>query len=121
MRRTITNQTWERMKTAYASGIGLRELTRNAGVLEGTVLSRAKRERWTQQIQSAKALVKREDALTANSSEAAAMTLQERAKHHLQRMTGISERGIDHVETMDGPEIRETYASAANKILPRKH
>jgi len=93
------------MKTAYASGIGLRELARNAGVPEGTVLSRAKRERWTQQIQSAKALVKREDALAANPSEAAAMTLQERAERHLQRMAGISKRGVDHVETMDGPEI----------------
>jgi hypothetical protein len=105
MSRTITNQTWEQMKTAYASGIGLRELARNAGVPEGTVLSRAKRERWTQQIQSAKALAKREDALAANPSEAAAMTLQERAERHLQRMAGISKRGVDHVETMDGPEI----------------
>ena len=93
------------MKTAYASGIGLRELARNAGVPEGTVLSRAKRERSTQKIQSAKALVKREDALAANPSEAAAMTLQERAERHLQRMAGISERSVDHVETMDGPEI----------------
>jgi hypothetical protein len=121
MRRTITNQTWEQMKTAYASGIGVREPARNAVVPERTVLSRAKRECWTQQIQSAKALVKREDALAANPSEAAAMTLQKRAEHHLQRMAGISERGADHVETIDGPEIRETYARAANKILPRKH
>jgi hypothetical protein len=105
MSRTITNQTWEQMKTAYASGIGLRELARNAGVPEGTLLSRAKRERSTQKIQSAKALVKREDALAANPSEAAAMTLQERAERHLQRMAGISKRGVDHVETMDGPEI----------------
>ena len=44
-----------------------------------------------------------------------AMTLQKRAERHLQRMAGISERGVDHVETMDGPEIRETYARAANK------
>jgi len=70
MRRTITNQTWEQMKTAYASGIGVREPARNAVVPERTVLSRAKRECWTQQIQSAKALVEREDAL-ANPSEAA--------------------------------------------------
>ena len=105
MSRTITNQTWEQMKTAYSSGIGLRELARNAGVPEGTLLSRAKRERSTQKIQSAKALVKREDALAANPSEAAAMTLQERAERHLQRMAGISKRGVDHVETMDGPEI----------------
>jgi len=105
MRRTITNQTWQQMKTAYASGIGLRELARNAGVPEGTVLSRAKRERWTQQIQSAKALAKREDALDVTPVEAVAITMQERAARHVQRMAGVSERGVDHVETMDGPEI----------------
>ena len=55
MRRKITNELWEQIKTAVASGIGLREIARNMGIPEGTVLSRAKRESWTQQIQSAKA------------------------------------------------------------------
>ena len=31
--------------------------------------------------------------------------MQERAERHLQRMAGTSERSVDHVETMDGPEI----------------
>jgi hypothetical protein len=43
------------------------------GIPEGTVLSRAKRESWTQQIQSAKALTKREDALDATPVEAVAI------------------------------------------------
>ena len=105
MRRTITNEAWEQMKTAYASGIGLRELARNAGVPEGTVLSRAKREAWTQQIESAKALAKREDALAATPVEAVAISMRQRAERHVERMAGVSERGVDHVETMDGPEI----------------
>jgi hypothetical protein len=42
------------MKTAYASGIGLRELARNMGIPEGTVLARSQREGWTRQIQIAK-------------------------------------------------------------------
>jgi len=47
------------MKTAYASGIiGLREIARNMGIPEGTVLARAKREGWTREIQNAKALAK---------------------------------------------------------------
>jgi hypothetical protein len=29
LRRQITNETWEQMKTAYASGIGLREIAGN--------------------------------------------------------------------------------------------
>ena len=105
MRRKITDETWEQMKTAYASGIGLRELARNAGISQGTVLSRAKREGWTQQIESAKALAKREDALVATPVEAVVMSMQQRGQRHVDRMAGVSERGVDHIETMDGPEI----------------
>jgi hypothetical protein len=31
--------------------------------------------------------------------------MQQRAERHVERMAGVSERGVDHVETMDGPEI----------------
>jgi DNA-binding NarL/FixJ family response regulator len=37
MRRKITNETWEQIKTAYASGIGLREIARNMRISERTV------------------------------------------------------------------------------------
>jgi len=75
-------------------------------ISEGTVLARAKREGWTREIQNAKALVKRENsALTVTPVEAVAATLAERGQRHLKRMAGVSERGVDHVETMDGPEI----------------
>ena len=105
-RRAISSETWQQIKTAYASGIGLREIARNMGIPEGTVLSRAKREGWTQQIESAKALVKREDsALAVTSVEAIAATLAERGQRHLKRMAGVSEKGVDHIETMDGPEL----------------
>src|SRR5260370_42362398 len=106
MRRTITNEIWEQIKTAYASGLGLREIARNTGIPEGTVLARAKREGWTQQIQNAKTLVKHEDsALAVTPAEAIAMSMQRRGERHVERMAGISERGVDHIETMDGPEI----------------
>jgi len=65
MRRHIEESTWAEIRMAYVSGIGLRELARNTGISAGTILSRAKREGWTQQIQSAKALVKREDTTPA--------------------------------------------------------
>jgi hypothetical protein len=106
MRRNITHETWQQVKTAYASGIGLREIARNMGLPEGTVLARAKREGWTGGIQSAKALAKREDAKPAVSPvEAAAMSMQKRGERHVERMAGVSERAVDHIETMDGPEI----------------
>ena len=65
-----------------------------------------KREGWTREIQNAKALVKREDsALAVTPVEAVAATLAERGQRNLKRMAGVSERGVDHIETMDGPEI----------------
>ena len=77
MRRTISNATWAEIRTAYASGIGLREIARNIGIPEGTVLARAKREGWTREIQNAKALAKREDAVPAvTATEAVAITMQ---------------------------------------------
>src|SRR5215471_1374906 len=106
MRRRITDDIWEQVRTAYASGIGLREIARNMNIPEGTVLARAKREGWTQQIQSAKALAKRDDSLSVVTPVAAvALSMQERGERHIERMAGVSERGVDHIETMEGREI----------------
>ena len=33
------------------------------------------------------------------------MSMQQRGERHVERMAGVSERGVDHIETMDGPEI----------------
>jgi hypothetical protein len=107
VRRTITNATWAEMKTAFATGsVSLRELARQMNIPAGTILARAKREGWTRQIQNAKALAKREDSAPAiTATEAVAITMQQRGERHLERMAGVSERGVDHIETMDGPEI----------------
>ncbi len=65
MRKRLSDSEWDQVKTAYASGTGLREIGRNMGIPEGTVLARAKREGWTREIQNAKALVKREESSLA--------------------------------------------------------
>ncbi|HJY52623.1 MAG TPA: hypothetical protein VKD89_01260 [Candidatus Udaeobacter sp.] len=104
--RTIAKSTWAEIRTAYASGIGLREIARNMGLPEGTVLARAKREGWTRQIESSKALAKREDTpLAVSPVEAVAMSMQQRGERHLNRMAAVSERAVDHIGAMDGPEI----------------
>jgi hypothetical protein len=66
MRRKITNETWEQIKTGYAAGINLREIARKMDIPEGTVLAHAKRHGWTQQIQAAtgKLSVVQSDAIT---------------------------------------------------------
>jgi hypothetical protein len=102
VRRTIANATWAEIRTAYASGIGLREIARNMNIPEGTILSRAKREGWTQEIQNAKALVKREDSAPAvTATEAVAISMQQRGERHLGRMANIVEKTVPHVEAME--------------------
>jgi hypothetical protein len=105
-RGRISADVWEQTKTAYASGIGLREIARNMNIPEGTVLARAKREGWTREIQNAKALAKREDVSPAVTPvRAVAASMQRRGERHVERMAGVSERGVDHVENMVGNEI----------------
>jgi len=53
IRSRISSERWEQIKTAYAVGIGLREIARKMKISEGTVLAHAKRDGWTQQIQVA--------------------------------------------------------------------
>ena len=81
MRRQISAETWEQIKTAFASGIGLREIARNMGIPEGTVLARASREQWTPRIEAAKSLAKPAESAIVPACDAAALTMQERAQN----------------------------------------
>jgi hypothetical protein len=122
MRRKIRKETWEQVKTAYASGVGLREIARNLNIPEGTVLARGKREGWTRQIQNAKALAKRDDtSLVVTPTAAVAMSMQQRGELHVERMAGVSEHGVDHIETIDGPEILNSVdqIDKLNKVARR--
>jgi hypothetical protein len=102
VRSRISSERWEQIKTAYASGIGLREIARNMNIPAGTILARAKRERWTQQIQSAKSLIKREDTSpSATPLEAVSASMQQRGARHLGRMANIVEKTVPHVEAME--------------------
>jgi hypothetical protein len=106
MRSRISADTWEQIKTAYAAGIGLRETARNMGIPAGTVLARAKREGWTQKIQHAKALVpsdKQSNAITPMQS--AVVCLRERAQRHVDRMAGVTEKVLPHLEAMPPDSI----------------
>jgi hypothetical protein len=64
--RRISSERWEQIKTAYAAGIGLREIARKMNISERTVLARAKRHCWTQQIQVA--TQQQSDAITPMQS-----------------------------------------------------
>ena len=111
VKRFITKSTWAGIRTAYASGIGLREIARNMNIPAGTVLARSKREGWTRQIATAKLMERpkmarelaRPEAINAISPspmQSAALTMQQRGERHISRMAGIAERGVEHVEAM---------------------
>ena len=55
--RRLDKSTWREALLAHAAGAGLRELARKLGIPENTLLSRARREKWAEQIEAAKALV----------------------------------------------------------------
>ena len=102
VRNRISAELWEQIKTAHASGIGLREIARNMGIPEGTVLARAKREGWSRQVNNAKALAQRDDAAKAIAPfEAASATMQQRGERHLGRMANIVEKTMPHLEAME--------------------
>jgi hypothetical protein len=108
VRRTISKSTWAEIRTAYASGIGLRELARQMNIPEGTILSRAKREGWTREIQNAKALAKREDASPAVTPvRAVAASMQQRGERHIGRVAGLTERMLMTFEQLsEGEQLR---------------
>jgi uncharacterized protein YjcR len=98
---------WEQIKAGYAGGIGLREIARKMNVPEGTVLARAKREGWTQQIAAAKQAVSlsQSNAITPTPMQSIAAVMQERGQRYRERVAGVSERVTGHVEAMDADEI----------------
>ena len=78
IRSRISSERWEQIKTAYAAGIGLREIARKMDIPQGTVLAHAKRHGWTNQIQAA--TQQQSDAITPvqSVSQSLAAILNER-------------------------------------------
>ncbi|MFL6528032.1 MAG: hypothetical protein ACJ8IQ_08040 [Chthoniobacterales bacterium] len=107
MRRALTSDHWEQIKTAYAAGVGLRELARNMNLPAGTVLARAKREGWTQQIQSAKQQGASSDVQSTaiTPMQSVAVTMQQRGERHRDRIAGVTESVLPHLESLEPAKI----------------
>ena len=105
MRDRISLEIWEQVKTAYAAGVGLREIARKMKIPEGTVLARAKRERWTKQLEEARAiaLAPQSDAITPMQS--AVVCMQERAQRHVARMADVTEKVLPHLQALPPDQI----------------
>jgi uncharacterized protein YjcR len=85
-----SKDTWDQIKAGYAAGTGLRELARKMNVAEGTVLARAKREGWTQQIEAAKHAIALTQSNAITPMQSIAAVMQERGERHRERVAGIS-------------------------------
>lgn len=108
MRRKIDPNVWEQAKIAFASSsIGLRDLARKMEIPEGTMTARASREGWTKEIEAAKRATVGEQADAANLTvlQSVAATLVERGQRHVERMVGVTERVLPHLEQMQPEAI----------------
>ena len=108
MKQRVSESTWAEIRTAYASGLGLRELARNIGIPAGTVLARSKREGWSAQIRNAKTLATRPaEPPGTTPTEAAAMSIQERGERHISRVAGLTENLLTTFERL--PEAEQLH------------
>src|SRR6266496_4078668 len=74
-------------------------------VPEGTVLARAKREGWTQQIEAAKHAIALTQSNAITPMQSIAAVMQERGERYRERVASVSEKVISHVEAMEADEI----------------
>jgi ABC-type lipoprotein release transport system permease subunit len=110
----LSRDTWQQIKAGYAAGIGLREIARKMNVPDGTVLARAKREEWTQQIaaariarqpQLAKEIVKARAINAITPMQSIAAVMQQRGERYRERMADVSDKVAGHLESLDADEI----------------
>ena len=81
------------------------------------LLAGTKRERWTQQIKDARATAPKSKAITPAQSIAAVM--QERRERYRERLAGVSERVIGHVEAMHPDENSPVVRNLSRSIRLR--
>ena len=129
MRRKITNETWEQVKTGYAAGVGLREIARKMDIPEGTVLAHAKRHGWTQQIQLAtrEVGVMQSDAITPVQSvtQSLAAILGERKERSKLGLSKYAAEAAERAGESDGDlglsrKVRDV-AAVHSTLWPEQH
>jgi hypothetical protein len=125
MRRKIIDETWEQIKTAYAAGIGLREIARKMNISEGTVLAHAKRHGWTQQIQVA--TQRQSDAITPVQSvpqSLAAILSQRKNRARLglsQYAAEAAEQAAEHRDKLEIARKVKDVAAVHSTLWPEEN
>ena len=92
---------WNQLRAAYTAGAGLRALARNSGIAEGTILSRAKREGWTQLKREALDLMHGpKENEKRDITQSIAIETAERGKRHVERMAGLCDALGEHAASL---------------------
>lgn len=122
----LNAQEKEKLKIAYAGGIGLRDLARRSGVNENTLCSIARREKWTQTIESAKSIPRTDAPCAPDVAGVVAQSHDDEMKSASRQTKSALARGLlkgaKHVETLEGVSVlasaREisSLAGAASKV-----
>jgi DNA-binding transcriptional regulator LsrR (DeoR family) len=122
VRSRIASERWDQIKTAYASGIGLREIARNMNIPEGTILSRAKREGLVKANQPCEIARETRGHSAFTPMEAVALTLNERkdkTKLHLSCYAVGSERkAANHGQKLKIARQVKDVAAVAESVWP---
>jgi hypothetical protein len=132
IRNRISSERWEQIKTAYAAGIGLREIARKMNISEGTVLAHAKRHCWTQQIQAAtgQLTVMQSDAITpVQSAQSVPQSIasilserKERSRLGLSRFTAeAAEQAAEHRDKLGIAGRVKDVASVHRTLWPEEN
>lgn len=105
-RRKIPETTWAELRTAHAAGCGLRQLARNMNIPAGTVLARAKHERWTARIQEAKAIAPVASSTpTIAPADAAASIMADFGDRSRFAAAKASCRALEHAASLPPDEV----------------
>ena len=110
-RNKVSAEVWEQARIAFVSGsIGLRELARKMGIPQGTMTARAWREGWTKRSESVKQLSGGEQSLAVKPTvlQSVAATMQERGQRYAERIAGVSEKVLPHLEKMQPGAILDS-------------
>jgi len=96
------------------------EIARNMNVPEGTVLARAKREGWTQQIAAAKQAVVTPQSNAITPMQSAAITMAERGEKHAAMLVSLRTRWqpLQDSEPLDFDAFLRAYCSGFLVLQP---
>ena len=121
-RNKVSAEVWEQARIAFVSGsIGLRELARKMGIPQGTMTARAWREGWTKTSESVKQLSEGEQSLAVKPTvlQSVAATMQARAERHVERMAGVTDKVLPHLESINQPKFSTARTTSSDSTTLR--